>query len=77
MGAGLSAEDLGFESPLCSVPTHKVDKDETWGLSLDPVVGVCKGTFPGRLVASLYAVLSHGHVFSIGGAVSPSRRKHT
>ena len=52
-------------------------KDETWGLRLDPVVGVCKGTFPGRLVASLYAVLSHGHVFSIGGAVSPSRRKHT
>jgi len=24
MSAGLSAEDLGLESPLCSVATHKV-----------------------------------------------------
>ena len=24
MGAGLLAEDLGFESPLCQQPTHKI-----------------------------------------------------
>ena len=50
---------------------------ETWGLRLDPVMGVCKGTFLGKLVALLYAVHSLGHVFIIGGAVSLLKRKHT
>ena len=77
MGAGLSAEDLGFESPLCvGTNSQSMLLAETWGLHLDPVIGVCKGTFLGKLVASLYAVLSWA-VFNIGGIVSPLRRKHT
>ena len=35
---------LGFESPLCQYQTHKVAIGETWGLSPDLVVEVCKGT---------------------------------
>ena len=59
MGTGLSVEDLGFESPLCvGTNSQSTQLAKTWGLHLDPVVGVCKGTFLGKLVASLYAVLS-------------------
>ena len=60
MGAGLPAEDLGFESPLCQKPTHKVARRQ----NVVAVPGPCGGGlwgnyFPGKLVeASLYAVLS-------------------
>ena len=36
-----------------------------------------KQTFLDEQITSLYAVHSVGHVFSIGDAVSPLRRKHT
>ena len=76
--AGLSAEDLGFESPFCWYQHPNYPGGETGGLRLDPVVGVCShGAFHGP--AGCIAVCSSfiGHVFSIGGAVSPLRRKHT
>ena len=46
MGAGLPAEDLGFESPLCRHQHTKYPGGETCGLRPDPVVGVCYGSFP-------------------------------
>ena len=71
-------EDPGFESPVCvGTNSQSMLLVEMWGLCLDPVVGVCKGTFLGKLVTSLYAVHSLGHVFIIGGAVSLLKRKHT
>ena len=77
MGAGLPAEDLGFKSPLCRYQLTKYLVRQNVGLHLDPVVGVCKGTFLGKLVASLYEVHSLGHVFMIGGVVYLLKRKHT
>ena len=58
IGAGLSAGDLGFESLQCSARTHKVARRQNMGAMSRPVIGVCRGTFPGRLGASLYAVHS-------------------
>ena len=47
IGTGLSAEDLGFESPLCvGTNSQSTRLAEMWGLRLDPVVGVCYGSFP-------------------------------
>ena len=56
-GAGLSAEDLGFESLLCQYQLTKCVVNLNVGLCLDPVIGVCKGAFLGKLVALLYTVL--------------------
>ena len=58
MDAGHSVEDLWFKSPLCSAPSHKEAGSRMGGgLCLDPVIGVCKGAFLGKLVALLYTVL--------------------
>ena len=63
IGTGLSAEDLGFESPLCvCTNSQSTLLAETWGLCLYPVLGVCKGTFLGKLVTQLYAVHSWAFV---------------
>ena len=48
---GLSPHYVGTNS-------QSMQLAETWGLRLDPVVGVSKGTFLARLVASLYEVHS-------------------
>ena len=42
---------------LCSAPTYKEAGSRMGGLCVDPVIGVSKGTFLGRLVALLYTVL--------------------
>ena len=77
MGTGLSVEDLGFESPLCvGTNSQSTLLAETWGLRLDPVVGVCKGTFLGKLVASLYAVLSWACVHYRWRCVSLEEKTH-
>ena len=39
MGAGVSAEDLGFESPLCRIPTHKVAGRQNVGAEPGPCGG--------------------------------------
>ena len=39
MGAGLPAEDLGFESPLCQKPTHKVAGRQNMGAAPGPCGG--------------------------------------
>ena len=41
------------------------------GLHPDPVVGVCYGSFPRAGWLHCYVQFIHGHVFSIGGVVSP------
>ena len=53
-GAGLSAGDLGFESPLCRYQLTKYPVRPNVGGVPGPCHGVCKG----RLVVWLYAVLS-------------------
>ena len=76
MGAGLLVEDLGFKSPLFQYQLTNTWSGETWGLCLDPVVEVCKGTFLGRLVASLYAVLSWECVHYRWKCVSIEEKAH-
>ena len=77
MGAGLSAEDLGFESRLCvGTNSQSTLLAETWGLCLDPVMGICKGTFLGKLVTSLYAVLSWACVQYRWRCVSLEEKTH-
>ena len=61
---------------MFSTKSQRSREQNGGGLCLDPVIGVCKGTFPGRLVP-LPLHFYHGHVFSIGGAVSSLRRTHT
>ena len=39
MGAGLPADDLGFESPLCQQPTHKVAGRQNVGAAPGPCGG--------------------------------------
>ena len=46
------------------------------GLCVDPVVGVCKGTFLGKLVASLYAVLTWTCVLYRRHCVSLEEKTH-
>ena len=75
----MSAEDLGFESPLC-VGTNIQSSREAkrvgcvWTLSWG---SVHMELSMGQLVAYRCMQFIHGHVFIIGGIVSLLKRKHT
>ena len=56
-GAVPLGEDLVFESLIYQNQLTKYPGGKLWGLCLNPVVGVCKGTFLAMLVSLLYEVL--------------------
>ena len=76
MGAGLPVKDLGFESPLCWYQLTKYPVRQNVGAVPGPCCGVCKGPFPGKLVASLYAVLSWACVHYRWRCVSLEEKTH-
>ena len=79
MGAGLSAEDFGLESPQGRYQLTKYTDSQNIRITpgLYYKAKVLKQTFLNEQITSLYSVHSVEHLFSSSDAVSPLKRKHT